>query len=243
LKSEIFQYFQENIEELEGCDGAGVLFSLPEFDLRPNNFLSFSELDLNGEHSLHRLVNATGNLKRAMDCELDTLMSVLGLDDFYRKKRLGVDKKLGFLERSGVFKASSLDRINKLRNRLEHHYESPSIEDVQVYFDLVAAFISIGDSFLHKLRSISEVSLSYFDSSYYAVKSSISLNPTKVDLIIYNIEGEIVNEFIVEIDSNSTVDDLYDFSYLLKVNQLLGDFYYDSISRRQFVDSLGSEIY
>jgi hypothetical protein len=242
LKSEIFKYFQENIEYLEGCDGGGLSFSLPEFNLRPKNFLSFSELDLNGEHSLHSLVNATGNLKRAMDCELDTLMSVLGLDDLYRRKRLGVDKKLGFLERSGVFKASSLDRINKLRNRLEHHYETPSIEDVQVYFDLVAAFISIGDSFLYKLRSISEVSLSHFDYDYYGVKSSISLNPTKINLVIYNIEKEIVNEFIVEIDSESTVDDLYNFSYLLKVNQLLGDFYYENISRQEFVDSLECEI-
>lgn len=242
MKSEIFKYFQENIEYLEGCDGGGLSFSLPEFNLRPKNFLSFSELDLNGEHSLHSLVNATGNLKRAMDCELDTLMSVLGLDDLYRRKRLGVDKKLGFLERSGVFKASSLDRINKLRNRLEHHYETPSIEDVQVYFDLVAAFISIGDSFLYKLRSISEVSLSYFDYDYYGVTSSISLNPTKINLVLYNIEKEIVNKFIVEIDSKSTVDDLYDFSYLLKVNQLLGDFYHENISRKEFVDSLECEI-
>ncbi|BEU04303.1 hypothetical protein OAG1_31030 [Agarivorans sp. OAG1] len=242
MKSEILKYFQENIEYLEGCDGGGLSFSLPKFDLRPKNFLTFSELDLNGEHSLHSLVNATGNLKRAMDCELDTLMSVLGLDDLYRKKRLGVDKKLGFLERSGVFKASSLDRINKLRNRLEHHYETPSIEDVQVYFDLVTAFISIGDSFLYKLRSISEVNFSYLDYNHYAVKSSISLRPTKVDLVIYNIEKEIVNEFVVKIDSNSTVDDLYDFSYLLKVNQLLGDFYHKNMSRNEFVDFLGGEI-
>lgn len=242
MKSEIFKYFQENIEALEGCDGGGLSFLLPEFDLRPKDFLSFSELDLSDEQSQHSLVNATGNLKRAMDCELDTLMSVLGLDDFYRKKRLGVDRKLGFLERSGVFKASSLDRINKLRNRLEHHYETPSIEDVQVYFDLVAAFISIGDSFLHKLRSISEVNLCYLESNYYAVKSSIYLNPTKIVLVINNIEKEIVDEFIVEIDSSSTVDDLFNFAYLLKVNQLLGDFYFDNISRCELLGSLENEV-
>lgn len=241
MKSEILKFFQENIECLEGSDGGGLTFSLPEFDLRPKHFLSFSELDLNGEHSLHSLVNATGNLKRAMDCELDTLMSVLGLDDFYRKKRLGVDKKLGFLERSGVFKASSLDRINKLRNRLEHHYETPSIEDVQVYFDLVAAFISIGDSFLYKLRSISQVSLTYGDQLYYAVQSSINLNPTKIEIIIYNLDEEIVKDFVVEINPESTVDDLYDFSYLLKVNQLLGELYYENISRKEFIDSLTCE--
>jgi hypothetical protein len=89
------------------------------------------------------LVNATANLKRAVDCQLDSLLCTLNLDEFYRAKRLGVDRKLGFLKRAGIFRSRSIEKLNALRNRLEHHYEKPKIEDVEVYFDLVAAFVSV----------------------------------------------------------------------------------------------------
>ncbi|NMH64309.1 hypothetical protein [Shewanella salipaludis] len=243
MRSEILKFFSEKIDSIEGCDGGGLQFSLPPFDLKPKDFLSFSELDLNSENTQHSLVNATSNLKRAMDCELDTLMFVLGLDDFYRKKRLGIEKKLGFLRRSEIFKATSLDRLNKLRNRLEHHYEIPNLEDVEVYYDLVTAFISIGDSFLYKLRSVSVVSLSYIDSNFKtAAGSSICLQSPKVELDLFNEGNKKRSSFCIEPNKKATVESLNNFAYLLKVNLLMGDFYYGSISKDEFISSLESEI-
>ena len=241
MRSQIIKFFEENIELIEGCDGGGLDILLPPFALKPKDFLLFAERDLAGKLDHHKLINATSNLKRAMDCELDTLMFVLGLDDYYRKKRLGVEKKLGFLRISGIFKANSLDRLNTLRNRLEHHYEIPTIEDVHVYYDLVTAFISIGDSFLHKLRSIGTVDLMYVDSNFKnAAWSSMDFSIPKIEL--YLTSDKLNHHFSIDLKNDFTVDKLKNFSYLLKVNQLIGDFYYDSITNDDFINSLKIEI-
>ena len=44
---------------------------------------------------------------------------------------------------SGLYRSKSLKKLNQFRNRLEHHYEIPEIEDVEVYFDLVVAFVGL----------------------------------------------------------------------------------------------------
>ena len=242
MKSIVLDFFKENIDLIEGCDGGGLDFSLPKFELRPTDFLRFAEEDLSEDLDMNKLINITSNLKRAMDCELDTLMCVLGLDEYYRTKRLGVDKKLGFLQRSGIFKAQSLERLNKYRNRLEHHYEVPSVEDVQVYFDLISAFVSIGDSFIYRLRSLGgNVSLMYIDSNFQnAVLSTICLNRPKIQLGLTG--GLIEHKFSADLQKDCSIEEMKKFSYLLKVNQLIGDFYYDNLTEREFIAALSEEI-
>ncbi len=242
MKSEIFQFFNKYIDAIDPCDGGGIEFNFPTFEQTPRDFLGYAKNDLDGTIDSHRLVNATGNLKRAMDCELDYLLSILGLSRFYREKRLGIDKKLGFFKKSGIFSANSLDRLNKFRNRLEHHYEIPKLEDVHVYYDLVTAFISLGDKFLYKIRSISDVSFYYKCSSNFEIAAS-----TYIDLQISKIEVLLVGNglplsFSEQLTTSSSVDELNIFAYLLKVNQLMGDFYYTLISKEEFLSILENEI-
>jgi hypothetical protein len=241
VRQDIFEFFECNIESLEGCDGGGLQFSLPKFELMPKDFLRFAEYELNGELDSRRLINAISNLKRAMDSELDILMSVLNLDEFYRQKRLGVEKKFGFLRKSGIFNATSLDRLNKLRNKLEHHYEIPKIEDVHIYYDLVSAFISISDSFLYKIRSMSEVSLSYINSGFKdAARTSICLDRPKVGITLFRGDNE--HCYSVDLSNDVSVDKLIDFAYLLKINLLISDFYHCSVSKSELVTVLKNEI-
>lgn len=53
------------------------------------------------------------------------------------------EKKLEFLKAAGVFSSRSLARLNTIRNRMEHDYEVPKVADIESYFDLVAAFVSV----------------------------------------------------------------------------------------------------
>uniref|UniRef100_UPI0022409ECA hypothetical protein n=1 Tax=Aeromonas salmonicida TaxID=645 RepID=UPI0022409ECA len=62
-----------------------------------------------------------------------------------------MDRKLGFMRIAGIFNARSLDKLNKYRNRLKHHYELPNVEDVDVYFDVVSAFVTIGENIVSNL--------------------------------------------------------------------------------------------
>jgi hypothetical protein len=240
MKVEILSFFKEHISDIEALDGGGTEFCYPNFDLKPKDFLGYAKDDLAADITIHSLINVTGNLKRAMDCQLDYLLSALNMDTFYREKRLGIDRKLGFFEKAGVFRASSLARLNKLRNRLEHHYETPKLDDVRVYYDLVAAFISIGDSFLYKIRSISEVSLYYLNTNFEtAVSTSIGLERPRIALNLVGAGSEY--RYCIDLSDEFTVEKLYDFAYLLKVNMLVGDFYYTAISNNDFISALEYE--
>lgn len=84
-KIEIIKFLEEHIEDLMSSGGSGSSLSQPNFDITPRDFLDFAEKDLEQPNSIHSLVNATSNLKRAIDCQLDSFLILLNLDNFYRK--------------------------------------------------------------------------------------------------------------------------------------------------------------
>jgi hypothetical protein len=133
---------------------------LPEFDLYARDYLRFAEMELdrNDESSL---INCVGHLKRAIDCQLDVFLHVYGLDKVFRKNNLKFDKKLDFLREIRVFSSRSLSRLNTIRNKMEHSYEIPKIQELEVYFDLAAAFVAV----LEKTFIIAgdEVELEFWD--------------------------------------------------------------------------------
>lgn len=83
-----------------------------------------------------------------MDCQLDTFLSAFNLNKIAGKSRLSVGNKIDFLENIGAFSSRSLRRLNTIRNRMEHEYEVPKIGDIEVYFDLVTAFVAVLESIL-----------------------------------------------------------------------------------------------
>jgi hypothetical protein len=60
----------------------------------------------------------------------------------YKKKGLKFDKKLEFIESIGIFSSKALSKLNTIRNKMEHEYSIPEINELDLYFDLVSAFIS-----------------------------------------------------------------------------------------------------
>ncbi|MGJ4748478.1 hypothetical protein ACQV5M_19110, partial [Leptospira sp. SA-E8] len=115
MEKEIVDFFQKYIAELDVDSSGGGWPKVPAFELLPRDFLDFAERDLEAPRSTQTLVNATSNLKRAVDCQLDFLLCALNLDAFYRNKRLGIDRKLGLLTRAGIFRSRSIEKLNALR--------------------------------------------------------------------------------------------------------------------------------
>ncbi|EGR7969121.1 hypothetical protein V8049_004316 [Vibrio vulnificus] len=222
-KTKIVSFFKSYIEEFELDGGSGTQPGITSFELTPRDFLDFAEKDLSHSESVHSLVNATSNLKRAVDCQLDSFLVLLNLDQFYRRKRLGVDRKLGFLERSGIFRSKSLEKLNKMRNELEHQYTLPKIEDVEVYFDLVVAFVSVIESHIPLVGHNSELSMSLesggrIQTEYLKDKPAIAIRMEHVD-------SGFNEEFICDLsDSNADADTLKEFAFFFRVHSLFNAF-------------------
>jgi hypothetical protein len=132
---------RENLNSFEGDAGGFLSFDPPKFELSAHDFLEFAEKELGNDTDYNR-INCISHLKRALDCSLDTFLHVFNLFDLW-KRNLKFEKKLELLSAIGVFSSRSLARLNTIRNRMEHDYEIPKIADIEVYFDLVSAVVSV----------------------------------------------------------------------------------------------------
>lgn len=123
--------------------------NLPEFNIYARDFLGFAETELNEyikEQRPAALINCISHLKRAAECQTDTFLHVFSLYKLFNKRNLGFERKLEFLNAAGVFSVRTLRRLNTLRNKLEHTYELPKVNDIEAYFDVVTAFVAVLES-------------------------------------------------------------------------------------------------
>ncbi|GEN83610.1 hypothetical protein SLU01_19220 [Sporosarcina luteola] len=116
--------------------------ALPKFELFPADYLSFAEqeleLVLKDPSNVRVKINCILHLKRALNCQLDIFFHIFGFTKYVQKNNLGLDKQLSFLKDTGIIKSRVINRFNKIRNKIEHQYRIPDIDDVEVYFDLIS---------------------------------------------------------------------------------------------------------
>jgi len=148
---ELRKILKDNFHRFVFQESNNHYVKLPTFDLYPRDYLGYAENGItNGDTK--KLIECVGHLKRAVDCQIDVYLSAFGFNKYFKKWKLGVDKKLDFLQTIGVFDSRTLTRLNTIRNRMEHRYEIPKIMDVEIYYDLVSAFISILEGGILLLR-------------------------------------------------------------------------------------------
>ena len=154
----------DHLEEFEPMGGGGGDENLPDFELYALDYLEFAEKRLDNiekyKDDFDELINCVAHLKRAVDCQLDTFFHSCGLQKTIQERNLKFEKKLDFLKGIGVFSSRSLNRMNILRNKMEHHYEVPKISDIELYYDLVSAFISVIQGLIFLLSIYREVDFS-----------------------------------------------------------------------------------
>jgi hypothetical protein len=128
-----------SIIELPGkwfmCERDGI--STP-WDIAPNEYLKFAEKDIEGGDR-RGAVNALSNAKRALGCQIDSLMIAFGLREIARN--WGLPHKLKSLTDMGIVAPRILSKINRHRNEMEHEYSCPPVEVVNDFVDVVALFI------------------------------------------------------------------------------------------------------
>lgn len=82
-----------------------------------------------------------------MDCELDTFLHILKL------KGKNFPQKLKMIEDMGIISSRSIGRLNRIRNKIEHEFSIPDIQDIEIYFELVNAFIHTLEGYIHMIFS------------------------------------------------------------------------------------------
>src|SRR5690554_6217384 len=119
----------------------GTGYSFPEFDLYARDYLEFAENQIR-LNTIESRINCISNLKRAVDCQIDTFLFTLSLNRVIKKKNLSFKNKLEFIDAIGVCNSNSLIKLNTIRNRIEHEYKVLEVRELDLYFDLVSTFIS-----------------------------------------------------------------------------------------------------
>ncbi|MFD1161817.1 MULTISPECIES: hypothetical protein [Hwangdonia] len=131
--------------------GSGSGSEHSKFEISPKDFLRFSKLDFHSNNS-QGLINSLTNAKRAIDCQIDETLSVLGIDfqDIPKQSEeivslmefnIDLPYKLKLIQALNLAPAYIVAKARTLRNKLEHYYNLPSKEEVQESIDIAELFI------------------------------------------------------------------------------------------------------
>lgn len=95
---------KETQRNLWSCDYVDT-----SFDINPEDYISYAEADLRNTDE-HRFINALGNTKRALDCQADRLLKLLGFYADARKELWGFPRKL-FIHATNNYACRTIDQV------------------------------------------------------------------------------------------------------------------------------------
>ena len=152
VKDEVLQAVRRQICDLYGYDEnlkfVGATQPFPLFEkaqLESRDFLRFAAEDSVDLSEERNRVNCLGNCKRAIDAQLDQLISQLGFQPASKKERWNSPRKFEFISESGLVAPRILQRVNQLRNRLEHEFAAPKQKEVEDALDAATLFIAYAE--------------------------------------------------------------------------------------------------
>jgi hypothetical protein len=216
LQTFLLKYLEDFIPD----GGSGGNANLPDFELYAFDYLDFAEKRINEiekyKENTDELINCVAHLKRAVDCQLDTFFHSINLYKTISNRNLKFEKKLEFLKGIGVFSSRSLNRLNTLRNKMEHEYEIPKIVDLELYYDLVSAFISLLQGLIFTLTMNRETIFSiHISDGNYGEFSSIYDDKNLEFSVIWSLDGK--EKTIIK----ANITELEDFIYFFKTHFIL----------------------
>lgn len=114
------------------------------FEGKPSadRYLGYAVEDLVAGNGARNVINAASNAKRALHLQAELLSEAFGIHIKYPKKNLHFPKRLEFLRNCGVVGGSVLNKLNKMRNEMEHEYAEPTADETQDFIDIVEMFLA-----------------------------------------------------------------------------------------------------
>ncbi len=113
-------------DEIDSESSSSSDISVPVYDISAEEFLDFAQNAISSE-TKEGIVNAVSNLKRALDCEMDMFFESINIKRIFDKKNLKFENKTKFLADIGLFPIRTINKLNFMRNKLEHEYKIPEM--------------------------------------------------------------------------------------------------------------------
>lgn len=108
---------------------------------KPDEYLEFARQDLSDGTSARHLVNSVSNSKRALHLRMEIMYEAFGGNVVVGKPK-NFPILIEFLRSCGIASPRILNRINKLRNAVEHNYHIPTLEEVETFLDVTELFLA-----------------------------------------------------------------------------------------------------
>ncbi|MGN7760513.1 hypothetical protein [Paenibacillus sp. 22594] len=140
------------------------------FDVTPNEYLTFAELDIDLNKEKHSLINALSNAKRAIDCQIDSLLVAFQLYDLAKKKNWNIPKKIEIIKSLGILAPRILNKINSVRNIVEHEFMVPDEEQVVDFVDIVALFLVSTERYIINFPDESQIENGNYEHIFLDIK-------------------------------------------------------------------------
>lgn len=169
-----------NAEFFELDSATGHNFNFPRYEVTPKEYLQFADEEINASiNCTKNKINALGHLKRALDEQIDIFFELMGLK-IILKRNLKFEKKAKLLFDLGILSIKSLTKLNRIRNKVEHQYIIPTLEDIDVYYEIVWFTIEHIEMYLLLFNGNKDVSFVYYptnnkaDGIYLTIKNTFT---------------------------------------------------------------------
>lgn len=110
-------------------------------DPTPSDYLQFADEDLAGGDCLRRRINALSNAKRALHLDVELLTDALGFA-MSKPRKTNFPCRVEFAASCGVVAPRIVEKVNRLRNLVEHEYVRPERETVEDYVGVAHLFVA-----------------------------------------------------------------------------------------------------
>jgi hypothetical protein len=114
-----------------------------DFEVSPEEFLDAAEFAYERGESGYG--DAVGNAQRAIRCQVDAVVAMLGFD----LRKMKIKRKIELFHEIGLLAPRLLNRVSEPRNLLEHAYRRPTQVQVGEALDIAALFIEATSRTMH----------------------------------------------------------------------------------------------
>lgn len=142
-------------------------------------FVNYAENDLSYDSESGN-VNALSNAKRAIDCQVEQLINLLGL-----KKEKSFPKKLEGMKSIGLIAPRIIEKVNRTRNMLEHEFVHPDRSQTEDAVDVATLFVKLTNGILYNFYHEFEVSESFDEFRKHTEHSWFEMGKTATGLKIW----------------------------------------------------------
>lgn len=208
--TQFVDFLHKHLQGVEHSSSGGISAEFPDFDLMPQDYLSYATAAFDDPSDANR-INCISHLKRAVECEADTFFHLLKI-----RRRMNFPQKLEVIERLDLMPSRSIIHLNRVRNRVEHDYAVPEIDDLTVYFDLVAGFVAAMEGAIFMLVSASEMDWhSNERDEQQQLRFKIEYVTDDAAIIVTMFCGETKSRFVATADDWDTFIDTLRILFLL----------------------------